>query len=301
MTELAKAPHRGASPLSRSPSGIYSLIVMTKKQGEGRESHTLPISRTCVDETPGGTPDRRVVGLAAIVAPATSGPAPSAAAAPAPCVGGALSILAHPDDDLLFFSPHILATSRRVAALETVFVTGRRGGRGCVVLGQPRGRDPCDLRADGRRTRWLDRRRRRRLRRHDLGVHAHGCPARLRRVPASPRRVRWKRQRSVRVGKPREALGRSGSPTITTVDAEQWYTKAEVLEHPRPIHDELPADDGAHPGLERPIPTTSTTTATTGRPPCSRARRARGYTAPAHAPRVRGIPDLELSPERLRR
>lgn len=49
-------------------------------------------------------------------------------AAPAQCVGGALTIVAHPDDDLLFLNPHILNDIEAGRCARTVFVTAGEAG-----------------------------------------------------------------------------------------------------------------------------------------------------------------------------
>ena len=79
----------------------------------------MPMARTLGDRPRAGSGFPRrwsriaLVFLAAAVcvsqllSPATVGPAPSASAA-SPCTGGALTIVAHTDDDLLFLNPHIL-------------------------------------------------------------------------------------------------------------------------------------------------------------------------------------------------
>ncbi len=41
----------------------------------------------------------------------------------APCIGGALTIVAHPDDDLLFLNPDILRDIEAGRCARTVFVT----------------------------------------------------------------------------------------------------------------------------------------------------------------------------------
>lgn len=51
-------------------------------------------------------------------------------AAPAPCVGGALTIVAHPDDDLLFFNPDILRDIEAGRCSRTVFTTAGEAGEG---------------------------------------------------------------------------------------------------------------------------------------------------------------------------
>ncbi len=49
---------------------------------------------------------------------------------PALCVGGALTIVAHPDDDLLFFNPDILRDIEAGRCARTVFVTAGDAGEG---------------------------------------------------------------------------------------------------------------------------------------------------------------------------
>lgn len=53
----------------------------------------------------------------------------------APCVGGALTIVAHPDDDLLFVSPDILRDIEAGRCTRTVFVTAGEAGEGQTYWG----------------------------------------------------------------------------------------------------------------------------------------------------------------------
>lgn len=68
------------------------------------------------------------------LAPASSGPAPSAAAAEA-CTGGAMTIVGHTDDDLLFFNPHILHDIEARRCTRVVFTTAGDAGEGPAYWG----------------------------------------------------------------------------------------------------------------------------------------------------------------------
>jgi LmbE family N-acetylglucosaminyl deacetylase len=54
---------------------------------------------------------------------------------PALCVGGSLTIVAHPDDDLLFFNPDILRDIEAGRWTRTVFVTAGEAGEGQLYWG----------------------------------------------------------------------------------------------------------------------------------------------------------------------
>ena len=69
-----------------------------------------------------------------LLSPATVGPAPSASAA-SPCTGGALTIVAHTDDDLLFLNPHILQDIEAGRCTRVVYTTAGDAGEGPAYWG----------------------------------------------------------------------------------------------------------------------------------------------------------------------
>ena len=150
-------------------------------------------------------------------------------AAPTPCVGSALTIVAHPDDDLLFVNPHILRDIEAGRCTQTVFVTAGEAGEDESYWGsledgiratyaQMAGVADDWTVAEAAVTAgtiWV----------HTLADAPHVCVVFLR-LPdgfdgGGSEAYGWESLAKLWDGQ---------ISTITAVDAEQWYTKEEVLD-----------------------------------------------------------------------
>lgn len=148
-------------------------------------------------------------------------------AAPALCVGGALTIVAHPDDDLLFFNPHILRDIEAGRCARTVFVTAGEAGEGQSYWGSLEdGIRATYAQMAGVPDTWTA---------EDAGVPAGAILVHT--LTDAPHvSVVFLRIPDGFDGSGSEEYGWESLaklwdgqiPTITTVDAEEWYTKEEV-------------------------------------------------------------------------
>src|SRR4029453_1764663 len=150
-----------------------------------------------------------------------------AMAAPALCLGGALTIVAHPDDDLLFFNPHILRDIEAGRCARTVFVTAGGAGEGPSSWGSLEDGIPATYaQMAGVPDTWTTA---------DAGVTAGAISVHtltdaphvsvvFLRIPDG-----FDGSGSAEYGWERLAKLWDGQiPTVTTVDAEEWYTRDEV-------------------------------------------------------------------------
>ncbi len=146
---------------------------------------------------------------------------------PALCVGGALTIVAHPDDDLLFFNPDILRDIEAGRCARTIFVTAGEAGEGQLYWGgleagifatyaQMAGVPDSWTATDAEVTAG-------RISVHTLTDAPHVSVVFLR-LPDG-----FDGSGSAAYGWESLAKLWAGSiPTITSVDGEEWYTKDEV-------------------------------------------------------------------------
>lgn len=146
-----------------------------------------------------------------------------------PCAGGALTIVAHPDDDLLFFTPHILRDIEAGRCARTVFVTAGEAGEGPEYWeGLEDGIRATYAQMAGVDDQWTV---------DDAGVTAGSISVHT--LTDAPHvSVAFLRLPDGFDGGGSETYGWESLeklwdgriPTITAVDAEQWYTRDEVLD-----------------------------------------------------------------------
>jgi len=150
-------------------------------------------------------------------------------AAPTPCVGSVLTIVAHPDDDLLFINPHILRDIEAGRCAQTVFVTAGEAGEDASYWGSLEdGIRATYAQMAGVPDDWTAA---------DADVTAGAIPV-YTLTDAPHVSVVFLRLPDGFDGSGSEAYGWESLaklwdgliPTITTVDAEQWYTKEEVID-----------------------------------------------------------------------
>ena len=162
-----------------------------------------------------------------VASPATAVPVQSAVSAPPQCADGALSILAHPDDDLLFFNPHILQDIEARRCTRVVFVTaGESGDDQAYWSSLEAGIRATYAEMAGVANRWTSA---------DAGISAGAISVHT--LTAAPHvSVVFLRIPDGFDGSGSAAYGWQSLAklwdgeisTVTTVDGRDWYTKTEV-------------------------------------------------------------------------
>ena len=162
-----------------------------------------------------------------LTAGALFGSAVASPAAAAPCADGAISIVAHTDDDLLFLNPDILHDIQAGRCTRTVFVTAGESGNGQSYWGSlEAGIRATYAQMAGVANRWTAA---------DAGIPAGAISVHT--LTAAPHvSVVFLRIPDGFDGSGSAAYGWQSLaklwdgeiPTVTTVDGREWYTKTEV-------------------------------------------------------------------------
>lgn len=166
-----------------------------------------------------------VVASPAAAEPPAASVVPQAAAAQ--CAGGAISIVAHPDDDLLFLNPHIRRDIDAKRCSRTVFVTaGEAGDTAAYWSRLESGIRATYARMAGVANSWTSA---------DAGISAGSIP--IHTLTGAPHvsvvflRIPDGFDGSGSAAYGWESLAKLWTgqiPTVTTVDGREWYTKTEV-------------------------------------------------------------------------